>query len=273
MSSDARDGWAARRANLCEDTETGHPTWDNWSTCCPAGTSFFTDNDNNTGCRIEKTTTKIPKQCADPALILYSDDYGYFCCASGLIGFNNKEGYKGCATLDEYNKGHDEGTMTRVIQEGKLTASTTSAASSTSSQTSISTTTSEPSSTSTGSESSLPQGSSTNAGAIAGGVVGGVCGALLIVGLIWFFLRRRRRRRHSSPAAQPDYTNASYNPLALYAQPKGYSNTPSAANYSGTSAELHNNPTRPELLGSTRPGHELPGNSPGAEQRSPSELY
>ncbi|KAE8378024.1 hypothetical protein BDV26DRAFT_292626 [Aspergillus bertholletiae] len=171
----------------------------------------------------------MPKQCADVTLILYSDSQGYLSRAPGLIGFSNKQGYYGCATLDDFSQGQSEGIMTRAIQEGKsrensrlqslciprtqrirainaISVSTTATPpSSVSSQVTRSTTTAKTSSTSGRSESPVSQGSSRNTGAFAGGVVGGVCGALLIVRVIWFVLRRGRRR--SSMASQPDNPN------------------------------------------------------------------
>jgi hypothetical protein len=132
---------------------------------------------------------------------------------------------------------------------------TTTSATTLTSQTSASRTTSESSSTSAGSEA---HGSSTNKGAIAGGVVGGVCGALLIIGLIWFFLRRRR----SSSAKKhevSEYTGS---------QPSGYSSPPG-----------YRSATQGELYG-TAASHEVPGDMPIAqelpsdkyESKSPSEL-
>lgn len=120
MSSGSRDGWAARRENQCDDYETGVGSWGNWVICCPSGTTLVLDVDNNTGCSTGKNApANFPTQCADPSLLLYLDPTGYFCCASGLIGFINKNSWKGCATLNEFNKGREDGTMTRATQSGK----------------------------------------------------------------------------------------------------------------------------------------------------------
>ncbi|KAJ5376741.1 hypothetical protein N7509_013627 [Penicillium cosmopolitanum] len=233
----SRTGWAARRANKCDSDENGAHSWDKWQKCCPAGMKITVDSENNSGCSFGDPPANFPEQCADPDLVLWYDNWGKFCCDADLKGFaTKKEHWKGCATSDEFNAMYAAGNITNISQKA-MSPDTTTSASTLTSQTSASTTTSESSSTSADSES---HGSSTNKGAIAGGVVGGVCGALLILGLLWFFLRRRR----SSSVTKHEVSEYAAS------QPSGYSSPPGYR--SSTQGELYGTATSHEVPGTCR---------------------
>ncbi|PLB43326.1 hypothetical protein P170DRAFT_431276 [Aspergillus steynii IBT 23096] len=194
-NSTTREGWSTRRPSRCYGSETGHSTWgSNWS-CCPPNTTERVDDDNNTRCYLDdpgdKLSSDFPNQCANSSLVLWSDSGNYFCCEETLVGFMNKDEYKGCGAEGEVREAVGDGTVVKIVdQHGKPTATETSTSTSISTSTSMSSASTSPlPSTSSSSV------SSTNKGAIAGGVVGGVGGALLIMGIIWFFLRRRRLTR------------------------------------------------------------------------------
>ncbi|CAI7635861.1 unnamed protein product [Penicillium manginii] len=244
MSSEFRDGWAARRLDICNSDEDGEGTWGKWQKCCPSGMNMTT-YENNARCSFGAAPAKIPEVCADPALVLWYDDYGMFCCDENLKGFATvKENWKGCLTPDDFNEEEAAGNITGIAQKG-LTPMTTTSSTSLTTQTSIPTSTSGSMSTSATSES---KGSSTNTGAIAGGVVGGVCGAVLILGLIWFFLRRRR----SSPAAKDEVPYTESEPDGQYMPPEYHSAPHSELDGAASPQEV--------LPVDPRPVQELPGN-------------
>lgn len=120
MSSNSRNGWAARRANKCNPDEETAPTWGKWEKCCPAGMNTTVDDANNSGCSFGEAPTLFPEQCADPSLVLWYDDYGKFCCDADLKGFATvKEHWKGCATVDEFNEMFAAGNITSILAKAR----------------------------------------------------------------------------------------------------------------------------------------------------------
>lgn len=249
MSVQPRAGWAVRRDQGCLHTklgfEVGHHTWGDWWACCPPKTQWKTAGveQNNTRCDYGDTTgDSSPVQCANSSLSLWWQA-GYFCCEENLMGYTYSDDSSGCATKAEVSLGKDNGTMSPAAQQDNPPAATTSAASSGS-------------------------GSSTNKGAIAGGVVGGFCGALILVGIIWFLNRRRRRSRASKPE---EALTDSDNPILNPASHSGSGPTELGDGHMLT--ELDDSPSRKELPADTQPPQELSGNLPRINQQSPAELY
>ncbi|KAK1142452.1 hypothetical protein N8T08_007814 [Aspergillus melleus] len=248
MSSNTRDGWAARRAGGCFESEKEKTTWDEWWACCPPGTQSFTDGDNNSGCGIKGPPKETPTLCANSTLVLWSDDTGYFCCDPDQTGFITDKAWKGCAPNDELDDVHRNKTLTIANKEGRSPEPTTSSSFTVSSELSTPTITSDPSSSSGSPSSTQPaesSDSSTDKGAIAGGVVGGFFCALMIVGMVWLFLRWRRHH------ATAEGKNASIS------QPPGPKSSLPSGDGQYTSPELYGDPSQHELPGNHRPRHEL----------------
>lgn len=118
MSSDSRNGWAARCANKCEPNENGQHTWGKWQKCCAADMNITVDDENNTGCSFGDAPAKFPEVCADPHLVLWYDQWGKFCRDADLKGFALKEEhYKGCATSDEFDEMFAARNITNISQK------------------------------------------------------------------------------------------------------------------------------------------------------------
>ncbi|KAJ5345890.1 hypothetical protein N7452_003894 [Penicillium brevicompactum] len=215
MSDDYVSGYAIRRNNTCESSETlctkGGATWGDYQACCP-GNSFCFDSDtgirNIICCANQNNCTAVVAEkpsCADQSWNLFDWD-GSFCCDQGQSGFHVLDRVLvGCS--EALKPGNDSFIDLATISTGTVTATSTSMSS-----TSTSSSTSSPSITSTSAaESDSSSGSSTNTGAIAGGVVGGVVGVAAIIAILFFFMRRRKQQDYQ-PQAQVEYGQHSQPP-------------------------------------------------------------
>ncbi|KAJ5350821.1 hypothetical protein N7541_008548 [Penicillium brevicompactum] len=228
MSDDYVSGYAIRRNNTCESSETlctkGGATWGDYQACCP-GNSFCFDSDtgipNIICCANQNNCTAVIAEkpsCADQSWNLFNWN-GSFCCDQGQSGFHVLDRVLvGCS--EALKPGNDSFIDLKTLSTGKFVAHdweqdllTFDSGTSTATSTSMSSTsTSSPSITSTSAaESDSSSGSSTNTGAIAGGVVGGVVGVAAIIALLFFFMRRRKQQNYQ-PQAQTEYDQHSQPP-------------------------------------------------------------
>ncbi|KAJ0421458.1 hypothetical protein BJY00DRAFT_300870 [Aspergillus carlsbadensis] len=193
-------GYALRRNGTClatEEVECGN-NWDNWYTCCPAGTVC---GENNTCCPSDADCSAPLAEdphCANNGTWDLYHTTKYVCCLSGKWGFyeeglvvgSKPTGGHGCA--DVYPSGTDVEVLVPVATATSMLQTTPGNVTPTPDTMHTTDPTQNP-----------PSSGSSNTGAIVGGVIGGVLALALIVALLWFFIRRRRQAKERHPIVIP----------------------------------------------------------------------